>query len=155
MFYRGFIRLLSLVASTFYRRIEVVGLENVPPRGAVIFAGNHPNALIDGLLLASLADRSPIHFLGNAKLWGFPLLSGLLEALGAIPVLRREEHGGDADNRSAFARVDDILLGGGCVAIFPEGMSHTDRHLVPLKKGSAIMSLHAAAKRDNDVAIVP
>ena len=69
MLYRGLVRFLSLVASTFYRRIEVLGLENVPDRGAVIFAGNHPNALIDGLLLIGLVDRSPIHFLGNAKLW--------------------------------------------------------------------------------------
>ena len=155
MFYRGFVRFLSLLASTFYRRIEVVGLENVPSRGAVIFAGNHPNALIDGLLLVSLADRSPIHFLGNAKLWGFPVLSSLLEALGAIPVLRREEHPGDVDNRGAFARVHDILVGGGCVAIFPEGISHADSQLVTLKTGAARMALHAAAQRDNDVAIVP
>ena len=152
MFYRGFVRFLSLVASTFYRRIEVLGLENVPPRGAVIFAGNHPNALVDGVLLVSLADRSPIHFLGNAKLWGFPVLSGLLEALGAIPVLRREEHPGVADNRDAFARVDDILLGGGCVAIFPEGISHADSRLATLKTGTARMALHAAARGDHDVA---
>ena len=155
MFYRGFVRFLSLVASTFYRRIEVLGAENVPADGAVIFAGNHPNALIDGLLLISLAHRSPIHFLGNAKLWGFPILSRLLEALGAIPVLRREEHGADADNRGAFERVDDVLAGGGCVAIFPEGISHTDSQLATLKTGTARMALHAAAHRDTDVAIVP
>ena len=155
MFYRGFVRFLSLVASTFYRRIEVVGAENVPEHGAVIFAGNHPNALIDGLLLISLADRSPIHFLGNAKLWGFPILSRLLEALGAIPVLRREEHGSDADNRGAFERVDDVLAGDGCVAIFPEGISHTDSRLATLKTGTARMALHAAAHRGTDVSIVP
>ena len=155
MFYRGFVRFLSLVASTFYRRIEVLGAENVPAHGAVIFAGNHPNALIDGLLLISLVDRSPIHFLGNAKLWGFPVLSRLLEALGAIPVLRREEHGSDADNRSAFERVDDVLAGGGCVAIFPEGISHTDSRLATLKTGTARMALHAAAHRGTEVAIVP
>ena len=155
MFYRGFVRFLSLVASTFYRRIEVLGLENVPERGAVIFAGNHPNALIDGLLLISLVDRSPIHFLGNAKLWGFPILSRLLEALGAIPVLPREERGSDADNREAFERVDDVLASGGCVAIFPEGISHTDSRLATLKTGTARMALHAAAHRDTDVAIVP
>ena len=155
MFYRGFVRFLSLVASTFFRRIEVVGLENVPACGAVIFAGNHPNALIDGLLLISLADRSPIHFLGNAKLWRFPILSGLLELLGAIPVLHREEHGPDADNGGAFERVDDILADGNCVAIFPEGISHTDSRLARLKTGAARMALHAAAHRETDVAIVP
>ncbi|MYJ73845.1 MAG: hypothetical protein F4089_01585 [Gammaproteobacteria bacterium] len=97
----------------------------------------------------------PIHFLGNAKLWGFPVLSALLEALGAIPVLRPEEHGPDADNRGAFARVDDILIGGGCVGIFPEGISHADSRLATLKTGTARMALHAAAHRDNDVSIVP
>ena len=155
MLNRGLVRFLSLVASTFYRRIEVLGLENVPPRGAVIFAGNHPNALIDGLLLISLAERTPIHFLGNAKLWRFPILSRLLEALGAIPVLRREEHGPDADNRDAFERVDGVLASGDCVAIFPEGISHTDSRLATLKTGTARMALHAAAHRDSDVAIVP
>ena len=102
MLYRALVRFLGLVARTFYRRIEVVGLEHVPARGGVIFAGNHPNALIDGLVLISQAGRAPVHFLGNAKLWRIPLLARLLDMLGAVPVLRREEHGRDADNRGAF-----------------------------------------------------
>ncbi len=155
MLYRAFIRFLSLVARTFYKGIEVVGLENVPARGGVIFAGNHPNALIDGLLLMSHAGRTPVRFLGNAKLWKIPLLARLLDALGAVPVLRREEHGPNADNRGAFERVDDILAGGGCVAIFPEGISHTDSRLATLKTGTARMALHAAARRETDIAIVP
>ena len=51
--------------------------------------------------------------------------------------------------------MDDILLGGGCVAIFPEGISHTDSQLATLKTGTARMALHAAAHRGHDVAIVP
>ena len=97
MLYRGPIRFLSLVARKFYKQIEVVGLENVPANGGVLFAGNHPNALIDGLLLISQAGRSPVHLLGNAQLWKTPLLARLLDALGAVPVLRREGHGPDAD----------------------------------------------------------
>ena len=155
MLHRALIRFLSLVARTFYKRIEVVGLENVPARGGVIFAGNHPNALIDGLVLISQAGRTPVHLLGNAKLWRIPLLARLLDALGAVPVLRREEHGPDADNRGAFERVDDVLALGGCVAIFPEGISHTDSQLAALKTGTARMALHAAARRETDVTIVP
>ena len=155
MLYRALVRFLILVARTFYRRIEVVGLENVPARGAVIFAGNHPNALIDGLVLISQAGRTPVHFLGNAKLWRIPLLASLLDTLGAVPVLRREEHGPDADNRGAFERVYDVLARGGCVAIFPEGISHTDSQLAPLKTGTARMALHAAARRETDVTIIP
>ena len=155
MLYRALIRFLSLVASTFYKRIEVVGLENVPARGGVIFAGNHPNALLDGLVLMSHAGRTPVHLLGNAKLWKFPLLARLLDAIGAVPVLRREEHGPGADNRGAFERVDEVLAGGGCVAIFPEGISHADSQLTTLKTGTARMALHAATHHETDIAIVP
>ena len=155
MLYRALVRFLGLVARTFYRRIEVVGLEHVPARGGVIFAGNHPNALIDGLVLISQAGRAPVHFLGNAKLWRIPLLARLLDMLGAVPVLRREEHGRDADNRGAFARVEEILTRGGCVAIFPEGISHTDSHLTTLKTGTARMALDAAARREAEVTIIP
>ena len=72
MLYRALVRFMSLVARTFYKRIEVVGLANVPADGAVILAGNHPNALIDGVLLMCHAGRTPVHFLGNAKLWKIP-----------------------------------------------------------------------------------
>jgi hypothetical protein len=51
MFQRAFIALTRLIANTFFRRIDVVGLENVPAEGPLIFAGNHPNALMDGFLL--------------------------------------------------------------------------------------------------------
>ena len=155
MFYRALVRFMSLVARTFYKRIEVVGLENVPASGAVILAGNHPNALIDGLLVMSHAGRTPVHLLGNAKLWRIPLFARLLDALGAVPVMRREEHGPDADNRHAFDRVDDVLAGGGCIAIFPEGVSHSDSQLSTLKTGAARMALSAASRREAEVAIVP
>ncbi len=155
MLYRALVRFLSLVARTFYKRIEVMGLENIPDRGAVILAGNHPNALIDGLLLMCHAGRGPVHFLGNAKLWKIPLLARLLDALGAVPVMRREEHGADADNREAFERVDEVLARGGCMAIFPEGISHTNSQLSALKTGTARMALRAAARPDGYVTIVP
>ena len=155
MFYRALVRFMSLVARTFYKRIEVVGLANVPADGAVILAGNHPNALIDGVLLMCHAGRTPVHFLGNAKLWKIPLLARLLDALGAVPVQRREEHGPEADNRDAFDRVDEVLARGGCVAIFPEGISHTDSQLSTLKTGTARIALRAATRREAEVAIIP
>ena len=48
MVHRLVIALIRIIANTFFRRIDVVGIENVPEEGPVIFAGNHPNALMDG-----------------------------------------------------------------------------------------------------------
>lgn len=155
MFRRALTRFLRLVANTFFRRIEVVGSEHIPGHGAVIFAGNHPNALVDGLLLISRATRSPIHFLGNAKLWRVPLLSRVLDALGTVPVYPREDHGSEASNEAAFRRVHQTLAEGGCIAIFPEGISHAGSQLTTLKTGTARMAFGAASRAGVRVAIVP
>ena len=60
--------LVRVITNTFFRRIDVVGLRHVPSDGAVIFAGNHPNALMDGWLLTEKCGRWPLHFMANAKL---------------------------------------------------------------------------------------
>jgi len=155
MVYRAFTRLLTLAARTFFKRIEVLGRNHIPEDGAVIFAGNHPNALVDGLLLMIQAKRSPIRFLGNAKLWRVPLLGRMLDAVEAVPVYRPEEHGPNVDNQDAFERVYDVLASGACLAVFPEGISHTESQLSPLKTGTARIALHAAARRNVAVTIVP
>jgi len=87
---RMVISLIRVIANTFFRRIDVVGIENVPSEGAVIFAGNHPNALMDGFLLIAKCGRWPLHFMANAKLWDYRLLVPMLNAVGAVPVYRRE-----------------------------------------------------------------
>ena len=113
--------LIDLVVNTFFRRIDVTGLENVPATGPLIIAGNHPNALMDGFLLISKCGRWPIHFIANSKLWNYPLLGSLLDALGAVPVHRREEHEGDVDNKDAFERLYEVIESGNCMGVFPEG----------------------------------
>jgi 1-acyl-sn-glycerol-3-phosphate acyltransferase len=77
---------VRLIANTFFRRIEVAGIENVPETGPVIFAGNHPNALMDGWLVTATCGRWPLHFLASATLWKYRLLAPVLNALGAVPV---------------------------------------------------------------------
>jgi 1-acyl-sn-glycerol-3-phosphate acyltransferase len=43
MLHHGFfLALLKLAVRIFFRRRRVVGLENVPNDGAIIFVGNHP-----------------------------------------------------------------------------------------------------------------
>ena len=145
---------IHLVVTTFFRRVEVVGLEHVPAEGPVIFAGNHPNALLDGFVVAAMCGRRPVHFMANAKLWNFRLMALFLDAMGAVPVYPREEHGDAANNDAAFARLFDVLEAGSSMGIFPEGISHTGSQLTRLKTGTARIALAVAARRQVRVTLV-
>lgn len=155
MLQRLVIALNRIITNTFFRRIEVAGIENVPADGPVIFAGNHPNALMDGWLLAARCGRWPLYFLANAKLWKYRSLRPLLHASGAVPVYRREEHGGDVDNQQAFRKIYEVLEAGECIGIFPEGISHVESQLVKLKTGTARVALELAARGKAIAPIVP
>jgi len=155
MFHRLIISLIRTVANTFFRRIDVVGIENIPTEGPVIFAGNHPNALMDGWLLIAKCERWPLYFLANAELWKYRMLVPILRATGAVPVYRREDHDGEIDNRQAFEKVYEIIESGNCMAIFPEGISHAESQLVKLKTGTARIALAVGARGKTRVKIVP
>ncbi|MDX1403285.1 MAG: lysophospholipid acyltransferase family protein [Woeseiaceae bacterium] len=155
MIHKLIISLVRIVANTFFRRIDVVGFENIPQDGPVIFAGNHPNALMDGWLLIAKCGRWPLHFLGDAKLWEYRMLRPMLDACGAIPVYRREEHGPEVDNSKAFEKVYQVIESGQSIGIFPEGVSHVESQLVRLKTGTARIALSVAARGKVKVSIVP
>lgn len=54
----GLVRTLARwVLGLFYRRIDLVGLENIPESGPLIVAANHQNALVDPMLLLGLLPR--------------------------------------------------------------------------------------------------
>jgi len=152
---RFVISLIQLITNTFFRRIDVIGEENIPSEGPVIFAGNHPNALMDGWLLTARCGRWPLHFMANAKLWKYRLLGHLLNASGAVPVYRHEEHDGKVDNSKAFDKLYEVIEGGDCMGIFPEGVSHTESQLTKLKTGAARIALSVAERGKVKVTIIP
>ena len=147
--------IVKTITNTFFRRIDVVGAENVPADGPVIFAGNHPNALMDGWLLTAKCGRWPLHFMVNAKLWNYKLLAFFMDAMGAVPVYPREEHGDAADNSQAFDKLYEVIEAGNCMGIFPEGISHVQSQLIKLKTGAARIALAVAGRGNTDVTIIP
>lgn len=133
-------RLLRLVSTIFFRRIEIVG--NVPQDVPVIFAVNHPNALIDPLFLLCFAPRR-VSFLAKAPLFRMPLIGWIVRALDSIPVYRRQDNPATASNVETFAMARAVLQGGGAIAIFPEGTTHSDPKLRELKTGVSRIALGA------------
>jgi 1-acyl-sn-glycerol-3-phosphate acyltransferase len=165
--YRFLAWLLRTITRVFFRQIEVVGLEHVPADGPVLFAGNHPNSLIDPILIITTCGRK-VHFAAKDSLFSGRLMRALLRGLGAVPIKRRDERDGDAapataksnqaapvDNDAAFTAMFTVLGDGGAIGIFPEGLSHDAAHLSRLKTGAARLALGAAARTHREITIVP
>jgi len=137
--------LLRGVLRIFFRRTEVSGAERVPQAGPVIFVLNHPNGLIDPTFLLCLAPRR-VSFLAKAPLFHMPIIGAIARAFEAIPVHRRQDTGADLQkNAETFETARAVLVRGGTIAVFPEGASHSDPKLRPLKTGTARIALGAAA----------
>jgi 1-acyl-sn-glycerol-3-phosphate acyltransferase len=137
--------LLNLILRIFYHRIEVAGLDRVPPNGPVIFVLNHPNGLIDPLFILCLAPR-PVSLLGKSTLFKMPVIGWLARALDTLPVYRQQDKGEDPKrNQETFQKCRELLERGGSLALFPEGVSHSEPSLRPLKTGAARIALGAAS----------
>jgi 1-acyl-sn-glycerol-3-phosphate acyltransferase len=109
----------------------------------VVLVANHTNGLVDGLLLMSALRRYP-RFLGKSTLFKVPPLWPFLKLGGVIPVYRSIDAVTGDHNVSAFATSHTLLRNGGMVAVFPEGISHDEVTLQPLRTGAARIALGAA-----------
>jgi len=136
------VSLFRFAVRVFYRRVEVVGLENIRSDRAVVFAVNHPNGLVDPLFVLCFAPR-PVSFLAKAPLFHYFFIGWFVRMFDSIPVFRKQDEN-SGSNRETFARAREILARGGSIAIFPEGTTHSDPQLHPLKTGVARIALGAA-----------
>lgn len=149
---------LRMVLQIYFRQIEITGAGRVPDDSPVIYTPNHMNSVIDGLLARVFLPRGP-RVLAKATLWDITFLRPLLVAINAIPV-HRQQDSSDAvyakKNQDMFSSCYDALVEKSCIVVFPEGQSHSEPELQPLKTGAARIAL-GAEQRDGPllVRIIP
>ena len=148
-------RFVSLVARLItrglYRKVEVIGFEDLPA-GPRLIVANHFNGFVDPVVLAGALGRLP-RFIAKATLWKTPGVPILMRLVGVLPVHRTADGGGD--NAGTFDAVVQELHQGMTVAIFPEGTTHDNQHLSPVRTGAARLALDAAAAQVPGMHIVP
>lgn len=140
----------------YYKKIKIVGLENVPLDKPVLFLPNHQNALMDVLLMVTDCNRKP-YFLTRSDVFGKPFLNAVFNFFRMIPVYRLRD-GRDTlpKNDAVFDKCADILGRGEAMAIFPEANHNLKRRVRPLSKGFTRILFRTMKKYpDLDVQLVP
>jgi len=144
---RGLRAFFGRVMRLYFRDIEVVGPVPDEHTQGRLLAANHVNALVDPILVLT-STHCPVSPIAKSTLWDIPGMRMLLDIAGAVPVVRRRDNPGKSaeDNDAIFARIAAHMGKGGNVLIFPEGTSHNEPHLVPLKTGAGRMLARAEAE---------
>ncbi len=136
--------LARILIRIFFRHVHVESGERLESGRPTVLVANHRNGLVDGLLLMAALGRYP-RFLGKATLFRIPVLWPFLKLGGVVPIHRAQDGVSTARNTGAFAVSNRLLAPGGMVAVFPEGISHDEPGLQPLRTGAARIALGAAA----------
>ena len=120
-----------------WTRAEVVGLENIPPKGPALFVANH---LGDADFILGLAYAPTIvEPFAKIELYDIPFLGKVLDAYGIIWV-----HRGQPDRR-ALRAVMEAMKKERMVAIAPEGRESLTGALEEGTGGAAYLALKTDA----------
>lgn len=148
---------LWLVLCLYYRRFVVIGKENVPSSGPLIFAINHQNAFMDAIVVAASSPRNP-WFLARASVFSNPVARFLLSSLQMIPIYRfRDGMAAMKRNNETLETCNRLLSHNQCILIFPEGNHDGRWALRPLQKGLAriVFTTMEKSNGNTDIQIVP
>ncbi|MCS7250907.1 MAG: lysophospholipid acyltransferase family protein [Anaerolineae bacterium] len=134
---RRFLTFLLHLAYRIVLRLEVVGLENIPPSGPVILAINHISFL-DPVLVVSLLQRKVLP-MAKAEVFRDIVLGPLVSAFDAFPVRR-----GEIDRRAVHTALE-VLRMGGVLLIAPEGTRSPTGALIQGKEGAVYLAWRTGA----------
>lgn len=130
-FYR-FARILVLIVTFPFFRIQVQGQDNEPADKGYVLVSNH-RGLADPIFIAA-AVRHQLHFMAKAELFRFPLFSFILRKVNAFPIQR-----GKGDT-AAIDKAAEVVRNGGALLIFPEGTRSKNGELLRFKSGAAVVT---------------
>ena len=134
--YRGG-RLLARFCFNVFGRLEIVGEENVPPRGPVILVCNHLSNNDPPLLVASIPR--PLYFIGKKELFANPIGRFTMRGFHVWP-FDRSKSGVDA-MRTLMGHLERDRA----VVIFPEGHRSPDHTLKDGMLGVVFLALKSQA----------
>ena len=128
---------IKLYSKIVYR-YKVIGKENIPKEGSVLFCGNHRSNLDPPMMV--IACPRKMRFIAKEELKNNLLFRYLCYVYEAIYVKR------DSKDITALKDALKTLKNGQCIAIFPEGTRNGIEKGEQVKGGAAFFALRTGAK---------
>ena len=126
---------VDFIVKKSYNDILYVDKENIPQDGAIMFAPNHTNTLMDALVVLSM-DHTPKVFVARADIFRNPILARIFSFLKIMPIMRhRDGFSAVKKNYVIIRKSVDVLMDRIPFCIFPEGTHQAKYSLLPLSKG--------------------
>lgn len=133
----------DLALKLSYRTIKYVGRDRIPKDGAVIYAPNHTNALMDAMVILAL-DRKPKVFVARADIFRNPKIAKILAFFKILPIMRMRDGIDEVrKNNETIEKAVDVLRDKVPFCIFPEGTHQAKYSSLPLSKGIFRIALQA------------
>ncbi len=146
---------MVLITKTSFSSVKIVGRENIPTDGAVIFAPNHCAAMMDPMVMLMTARRAT-GFGSRSDIFSNPMAARLLYWSKTLPIAR--ERNGLSEIARNLGTIDDIV---DCVdhgvpfCMYSEGTHRPERGLLPIKKGLFKIAKKASDTLEKPVYVVP
>ncbi len=140
----------------FYNKIIVEGKSNIPKDKPILFVANHPNALVDPLLIGTTSPRE-LYFLTRSGVFKNKLIKKILASVNMLPIYRmRDGINTVGQNEAIFKKCYQVFKFRKTVLIFAEGSHSLVRRIRPLSKGFTRIAFGALEENPHlDLVIVP
>ncbi|MDR0401893.1 MAG: 1-acyl-sn-glycerol-3-phosphate acyltransferase [Endomicrobium sp.] len=117
---------------TFFYRLNISGLENIPSKSGSIIVSNHLS-FFDPPLIGSAINR-PIYFMAKKELFDVPILNFLIKRTHAFPIERNKQ------DINGMKNAIFILKNGHLLLMFPEGSRSKNSKIGKAKAGAGMLA---------------
>jgi len=132
----------------FYKKVEVVGRENLPKDKPILYVPNHQNSFMDALHVAT-TTKPTIYFLTRAQAFKPNIVGKYLWSINMMPVYRvRDGFSSVQKNNEIFEKCIRYLKNGDAILVFAEANHNLKRRIRSLSKGFTRIAFGAEEEYD-------
>jgi len=101
--------LVKSAVGIYFRKVYVIGEDNIPNQGPVILCGNHSNQFIDPMMILKFSKRK-VNFTMAATSFNKRIIGTCAKLLNVIPVNRPEDFKKKATGKVKFLNSKELKV---------------------------------------------